>query len=512
MTQIALPPAAEKPAEVYARIHNARKNLSDFGEFVFGWPCMTHHRRWCDALDDPRILRLIIQGPPSSAKTTWPGVIYTARQLGEDPSRHMAYLSYGQEVAESRSVAIRDTMISPEFRYVYPTVRPNKSAGWGEGAWYLQRGNPGDPDPTLRAASLFGGVLAYHYDEIVLDDAHDPEDVLSKLQRIRTWVRVKRVLLPRLRPHARMVVTRFRWAEDDVPGMLMAEHGFHHDTECNGKCGINGEEPEEWHLVQTEAITQDGEGNEKSYWPEEWPLTKLKRIEKEIGASVFACQYQQQPAPAEGHIFKWFTRYKELPRDIVGIIVALDTAYTDTEKSDYSAWAAWAYDSKKKPFKFLIEAGRTREEMPEAEKKIGMFVEKIKKEYSRTPVRVIIRKSVAIDRIAAQHLRRTGINVTTEVKIPGGDKAKGDLARLVAPEFESGRVRIPEDGPFWLSVWLHEHKLHDRGAYDDQVETTIITMRYFELGTAVGVSRTPMKQTSGGRTPVSTPQSGFSDG
>ncbi|KKM96084.1 hypothetical protein LCGC14_1181860, partial [marine sediment metagenome] len=138
---VALPEGAQKPAEVYARIAGARKNLSDFGEFVFGWPCMPHHRRWCDTLDDSTIKRVIILGPPSSAKTTWPGVIYTARQLGEDPTRHMAYLSYGQEVAESRSVAIRDTMVSPEFQYVYPTVKPNKKVGWGEGAWTLRRPN-----------------------------------------------------------------------------------------------------------------------------------------------------------------------------------------------------------------------------------------------------------------------------------------------------------------------------------------------------------------------------------
>ena len=494
----ALPAEARKPAEVYARIAQARKNLSDFGEFVFGWPCMKHHRRWCDALDDERIKRIIILGPPSSAKTTWPGVIYTARQLGEDPKKHMAYLSYGQEVAESRSVAIRDTMLSPEFRYVYPAVKPNKSAGWGEGAWYLRRSNPGDPDPTLRAASLWGGVLAYHYDEVVLDDPHDPEDVISKLQRLRTWRRVQSVLLPRLRPDARMVVTGFRWAEDDVPGMLMSEHGFHPDDKCNGKCGANGEEPEEWHLVLTEAVGLNKEGEEVSYWPQEWPLEKLKRTQREVGPSVFACQYQGKPAPEEGHIFKWFRRYGTLPADLKGIVVALDTAYTDTERSDYSAWSAWAYDGKPKPFKYLVEAGRTRSEMPEAEKMMGMFIRKIKVRFKLLPVRVVIRRSVAIDRIAAQHLKRTGINVT-EVKIPGGDKAKGDLARLISPEFESYRARIPEDdvGGFWLAEWLHEHRLHDKGANDDFVETTIIAMRWFEQGKKVGVTRIPMRRREG---------------
>ncbi|KKL94887.1 hypothetical protein LCGC14_1860160, partial [marine sediment metagenome] len=93
-------------------------------------------------------------------------------------------------------------------------------------------------------------------------------------------------------------------------------------------------------------------------------------------------------------------------------------------------------------------------------------------------------------------------------KIPGGDKAKADLARLVSPEFESARARIPEDGPFWLGEWLHEHKLHPLGQNDDYVETTIIIMRYFEEGTPVGVDRVPMSQRKTG-VPVSSPGSGF---
>jgi hypothetical protein len=68
-----LPEEARLPAKVYARVLAARESLPDYGEFVFGWPCEEHHRRWCAALDDERIKRLIIIGPPPTM-TMWRGV------------------------------------------------------------------------------------------------------------------------------------------------------------------------------------------------------------------------------------------------------------------------------------------------------------------------------------------------------------------------------------------------------------------------------------------------------
>ena len=49
---VELTPQERLAAQVYARARLARASLPEFGEFVFGWPCMSHHRMWCDALDD----------------------------------------------------------------------------------------------------------------------------------------------------------------------------------------------------------------------------------------------------------------------------------------------------------------------------------------------------------------------------------------------------------------------------------------------------------------------------
>lgn len=501
MTTAALPKEAELVATVYARAKLAEETLPDFGEFVFGWPCEGHHMRWARALDDKRIKRLVMIGPPSSAKTTWNGVVYVARQVGRDPSTHIAYITYNDEVAQSRSVAIRDTVLTPEFQLVFPGAKRDKGKGWGEKEWFLKRPNRGDPDPTLRAASLFGAYLAYHFDEVVLDDPHDPDDVVSKAMREKAWRRLEEVLFPRLRPEARMVVTGFRWAEDDVPGRCM-EQGWHADDECNGKCedrsAQGGDPPSEWHVVHIMATVEeedeDGGTVEVSYWEEEWPIKKLQGIKVEIGASTYACQYQGLPAPEEGHIFKWFYEYDEIPmKNIIGVAIGLDTAYTKEERSDYTAWAAWLYDDKPKPWKYLVDGGQIKEEMPEAEKYAGMFALKMQRQYPHLPVRVLVRQRVAIDRVAAQHLRAQGINAVGVPMPSGGGDIKQAIARLIAPEFEARRMLLPKNAGPWFDVWRHQHQMFPGGAHDDFVETTLVVGKRL-AGTKVGVRRTPMRR------------------
>ncbi|KKN17126.1 hypothetical protein LCGC14_0968970 [marine sediment metagenome] len=498
MTQVTgLPEAAQLPARVWGRVLSARETLPDYGEFVFGWPCEEHHQRWCRALDDERIRRLIVLGPPTSAKSTWVGMIYLSRQIGKNPTKHYAYLTYSDSVAQDRGVAVRDVVETSEFQLVFPKAKPAKRKGWGEGGFFLQRPNEGDPDPTLRAAGIFGAVLAYHFEEILLDDPHDPEEVLSKTQRDKAHRRFTTVIMPRQRPGVRIIVTGFRWAEDDIPGRLMSM-GCHADDECNGRCEDHSEEedgeaPSEWHVVHTKSIETMSDGTEKSYWPGPWPLTRLYAIRNDISASVYACQYQGLPAPEEGHIFKWYKTYRVLPDDIMGIVIGLDTAFTEEERSDSTAWTAWAYDGKQKPWKYWLEAGEIKAEMPEAEKHAAMFVRKIQRQYPRLPVRLLVRSRVAIDRVAAQHLRTMGIDAI-EVKMPsGGARIKLALANMIAPEFESGRAMVPENAPPCFDPWLHQHKIYDRGAHDDYVETTIVVMRYF-AGPTVSVDRIPMRR------------------
>jgi predicted phage terminase large subunit-like protein len=67
-----------------------------------------------------------------------------------------------------------------------------------------------------------------------------------------------------------------------------------------------------------------------------------------------------------------------------------------------------------------------------------------------------------------QELRRS-----TSIPIIGVqvDASKYVRAESVTPEFESGRVYLPE-GASWLDGWIEEHIRFPSGAHDDFVDTT----------------------------------------
>ena len=69
-------------------------------------------------------------------------------------------VSFADEVAQLRSVAVRDTIdANPAFRLVFPDCLPDKNKGGGQGEWFLKRRDAGKKDPTFRAAGITRGGL-----------------------------------------------------------------------------------------------------------------------------------------------------------------------------------------------------------------------------------------------------------------------------------------------------------------------------------------------------------------
>ena len=165
----------------------ARVYFKEYMEYVHGWKARAHQESWAEALEAlyygdlrlpqasggcPRCLgrrgcspehrthKLIIEAFPGAGKSDslveWAAwVIGNECALGRMPQG--GYISYSDDVAQLRSVAVRDTIESnARYREVFPEAVPDKAKGWGQGEWFLKRADPGKKDPTLRAAG-FGG-------------------------------------------------------------------------------------------------------------------------------------------------------------------------------------------------------------------------------------------------------------------------------------------------------------------------------------------------------------------
>lgn len=155
----------------------------------------------------------------------------------------------------------------------------------------------------------------------IMDDCHKPDEVFSDLLRSSVIENYNQTIKPRPRgPNVPMVFIGQRLHEDDLGAFLI-----------NNKDGYN------WKKVILKAI--DDAGN--ALCPQINSLEML-RIEQEHNPYVFSSQYQQDPQPAGGGIFKpdWFVTLDENPK-IIHTFITCDTAETSKDYNDATAFSFW---------------------------------------------------------------------------------------------------------------------------------------------------------------------------
>jgi len=192
------------------------QGLAEFGEYVFGLVPAPHHQIWLKLLEEPGFRRVIIIAPPGHAKSTWCSVIYPAWRVGLSPAIHYLGTSITATQAQLFSVAIRDTIAdNSRFREIFQEAHPNRTKGWGESEWFVERGNVSDPHATYAASGVGGAVIGRRADEIGLDDPYDEKNTSTELQRQKILVWLKRTLRSRLVPGGRFRAVLTRWHFDD---------------------------------------------------------------------------------------------------------------------------------------------------------------------------------------------------------------------------------------------------------------------------------------------------------
>lgn len=426
-----------------------RRDLAFYGEVVHGWRAMSHHVPWHRALQDKNLNHLLIIAPPASAKSSHVGVSFTAWSIGHRPDLHVGYATNSDLLSYTRSMAVRDTIERNEvYQAVFPNVRPNAARGWGQADWFVERPDLSDPHPTFRACGLFGSITGFRFDLLVVDDVCTQESVATQLQRDKTWEWFNQTLLTRMTPDGRVVVIMTRWHHDDLAAHLI-EQG--------------------WPTLHTEAI-HDGE----SYWPEEWPLSKLLAIRDGelredgsrkggIGSRAFESHYQGRPTAEVGNILKWFPTYDQVP-PLKMKLQRWDTAFSDKQTADYSACVNLGVGQDNNIY--VLSAWRDRLEIPELIQAMKALAEREKPDYT------IVEETATALRVVEQVKKLTMLPIITDRQKMRVDK----VARVnaAAPEFESGRVLFPARyhrnwGP-WVEEVIEECKGFPFGAHDDYVD------------------------------------------
>lgn len=414
-------------------------------------------------LENDSLGNTVIVAPPGSAKTVT-AIAATCWWIGKHTNDHFAFISNTHSQAVRRSVAIRDLIEqSPDYRTIFPHVHPDKTKGWAENEWYLDRPDRGDKDPTMLAMGVGGPLLGARIDRGILDDIADSRNMATREQQTKVIDWLERTFMTRITPRGRVVMICTRWAEND-PANWAIKQG--------------------WHYVRIPAV----DDNWNTYWPGFWPINKLACPDnkhdsingycfdvvdsqgrrqrghcrkKLLSSRSFTQQYQAEVVDDDSALIKrhWWKYYNVIPSDVLtknqgGIFV--DTAHQVSNMSDYSVALVMQTDGVNF---YVTDLLRARLEFPELERALLT----LRAKYPRFPIVVeLTTGSLPL----LQSLKRK-VPLVFPWKIQGRDK----MARIesVVAYIEAGNVYLPENAP-WTHDFVEECALFPQATHDDQVD------------------------------------------
>ena len=264
---------------------------------------------------------LIINVPPGSGKSTMVAM-WVAWTMSQYPNSQYLYISYGKTLATKHTEFIRRIIQNSYYRHLFEVeIRHDSKAKdffqTVQGGSVKSFGSSGAI--TGQDAGLPG--IAHFTGAVIMDDMHKPDEVHSDTIRQSVIENYRETVLQRPRSaNVPVIFIGQRLHEDDLPAFL-----------------LSNKDERRWKSVILKGI--DDAGN--ALYPEVNSLLSL-REKQEKNPYVFASQYQQDPIPAGGALYKRenFLLLSEEPKILCSFITA-DTAETSQSYNDASAFGFW---------------------------------------------------------------------------------------------------------------------------------------------------------------------------
>lgn len=260
----------------------------------------------------------VINLPPRYGKTTMV-VYFVPFGMAAFPDSAFMYLSYGLSLAKEQTQQIRAIIQHPMYKYLFGvSILESASAKHDfkttKGGLVYASGLGGTitgKGAGVANVDRFGGAL-------IMDDMHKPAEVTSDTMRMSVIDWFYSTVASRLNDPKRtpMLFIGQRLHEEDLPSVFIKEG---------------------WKTVIIPAL--DGAGNALD--PARHTVEMLLEM-KEKKPYEFASQYQQDPQPSGGAIFKeeWFYSVEKEPK-ILFTFITVDTAETSKSHNDASVFSFW---------------------------------------------------------------------------------------------------------------------------------------------------------------------------
>lgn len=333
----------------------------------------------------------------------------------------------------------------------------------------------------VRAIGYGGVVTGFRAEMVLVDDIQSDAGSDVTREGLSEWFRT--VLSTRLEPSGIVCLIQTRWHDSDIIGQL-----------------AEGESADQWTFVNLPAIANENDvlarAEGSALWPARWPLEKLAEKKLEVGSISFGAQYQGDPVPSDGRMFRpeWFEhRFDVLPTrrvtpppvarrmsesermQYIGTrfgnrafehldcitIQSCDSAWKDGVTNDRSAVATLVSDYKDI---YVTDLWFGRVQYPE----LRRVVESL---YHKHRPRVLYVEEASSGYALVQELKATtGIPI---VGVTPGRDSKEARAESVSGLFEAGRIKLPRSAS-WVEELLKEFLRFPHGRHDDIVDAVVL--------------------------------------
>jgi predicted phage terminase large subunit-like protein len=428
--------------------------ISPGSQFRMNW----HIRAIAYVLEQVRlgkIKRLIIVAPPRSLKSLMSSVAWAAFILGHDPTKSVAVISYGSDLAAKLGNDFRQIINAPWYQRQFPLCRISPIKNTEFEVRTTQNG-------SRLGTTIDGTFTGLGADIIVIDDPLKSIDATSKPRREKVNYWFNNTLKTRLNDPrtGAIVVVMQRLHEDDLPGMLLRSS-------------------EAWTVLTLPAIAEHEEyiqisDNQfhlrrigDSLHPDRQTPEELHQLRAQVGPETFAAHYQQAPLPAAGAMIEreWFRYYDELPRDVLSapIIQSWDVASKDGELNDWSVCTTWRYHMEKY---YLVDLLRVR------------FAYSTLKDHAighgrQHRANEILIEDAGLGTALVDEMKKAGLPATG-VRPQLSKKMRVSIQSV---KFRNGAVLFQRHAPYLLDL-EGELLAFPNGRYDDQVDSVMLALSY----------------------------------
>ncbi len=393
------------------------------------------------------IKRLIINIPPRYLKSFCASVSFPAWILGKYPHKRIIVASYSEKLAIKHSTDCRLIMQSDWFRGLFPNCILSKNQNEKYKFSTTMNG--------YRFATSVGGTLTGEGGDIlIIDDPHNPQEILSDKYRENTLNWYGNTFSSRLndKKNGAIIVVMQRLHPNDLTGYLLEKSNndwsylnlpvyFEEDTIINvGKFEKN--------IPSDTYIFPDREGK-----------VEVERIKRDMGSYFFNAQYLQKPMLNSNSMIKkeWIHKYSD-DYEYTNIYLSFDTAIKAGVNNDPTVCSVWGEYGNRY---YLLDIFRKWLEYPELKSESIKLIEKWK------PNAVLIEDKASGQSLIQDLKRETSANIIAIKAI----KDKVTRFASITPMFESSRIFLKQND-VWLFDYEYELFSFPNTQHDDQVDST----------------------------------------